>query len=558
MKFSLKIKTSLMVAFVALALTCTSVIISYRVYSDTMDGHYKTLAMNIAQTAASIVDADQVKNYTSQVMKIYEQNRGPEFQTDEEWEEYFQQYRVIEDEDYIRLKQTLEKVREANHADSLYIVYMDPKSMTCVYVADPDRTENACPAGTWDIIYEQNYDAMRHPEDGFPAYITNSEYGWLCSAGAAIMDNDKTVIAHAMVDISMEEIMKDRQKFLMTLCAILVAVTIVLMIILAYITNHFIIKPINILMHAAGSYVSDRNSRDKEKYTAIERLNIHTGDEIESLSVTIKKMEREINTYIDNLSSITAEKERIGAELNIATQIQASMLPRIFPPFPERKDVSIYATMNPAKEVGGDFYDFFLVDDCHLGMVIADVSGKGVPAALFMVIAKTLIKDHACGGAEPSEVFTQVNQQLCESNEAGLFVTAWMGILNVKTGHVEYVNAGHNPPLLASRGGDYAYLKQKSGFVLAGMEDFLYQQASFDLYPGDRLFLYTDGVTEAMNNQEEFYGEDRLCQWLNRNRKLGLTDTLHELQQDIYNFCDGAKQHDDITVLIYEMVNEKG
>lgn len=556
MKFSLKIKTSLMVALVALALTCTSVIISYRVYSGTMDGHYKTLAMNIAQTAASMVDADQVKNYTSQVMKIYEQNVAPKFQTEEEWDKYFQQYRVIEDEDYTRLKQTLEKVREANHADSLYIVYMDPKSMTCVYVADPDKTENACPAGTWDIIYEQNYDAMLHPEDGFPAYITNSEYGWLCSAGAAIMDSDGTVIAHAMVDISMEDIMKDRQNFLMTLCAILVVVTIVLMIILAYITNRFIVKPINILMLAAGSYVSDRNSRDHEMFTAIERLDIHTGDEIESLSVTIKKMEREINTYIDNLASITAEKERIGAELNIATQIQASMLPRIFPPFPERKDVNIYATMNPAKEVGGDFYDFFLVDDCHLGMVIADVSGKGVPAALFMVIAKTLIKDHACAGAEPSEVFTWVNQQLCESNEAGLFVTAWMGILNVETGHVEYVNAGHNPPLLAAGGGDFAYLKQKSGFVLAGMEGFLYQQASFDLYPGDRLFLYTDGVTEAMNNQEEFYGEDRLSRWLNKNRNLGLTDTLHGLRQDIYDFCDGAEQHDDITMLIYEMVNE--
>lgn len=557
MKVSLKIKTGLMVALVALALTCTSVIISYRVYSGTMDGHYKTLAMNIAQTAASMVDADQVKNYTSQVMKIYEQNVAPEFQTDEEWDQYFQQYRVIEDEGYTRLKQTLEKVREANHADSLYIVYMDPKSMTCVYVADPDKTEKACPAGTWDIIYEQNYDAMLHPEDGFPAYITNSDYGWLCSAGAAIMDNDGTVIAHAMVDISMEDIMKDRQNFLMTLCAILVVVTIVLMIILAYITNRFIVKPINMLMLAAGSYVSDRNSGDHEICTAIERLDIHTGDEIESLSVTIKKMEREINTYIDNLASITAEKERIGAELNIATQIQASMLPRIFPPFPERKDVNIYATMNPAKEVGGDFYDFFLVDDCHLGMVIADVSGKGVPAALFMVIAKTLIKDHACGGAEPSEVFTWVNQQLCESNEAGLFVTAWMGILNVKTGHVEYVNAGHNPPLLAAGGGDFAYLKQKSGFVLAGMEGFLYQQASFDLCPGDRLFLYTDGVTEAMNNQEEFYGEDRLYRWLNNNRNLELTDTLHRLRQDIYDFCDGAEQHDDITMLIYEMVNEK-
>ena len=237
------------------------------------------------------------------------------------------------------------------------------------------------------------------------------------------------------------------------------------------------------------------------------------------------------------------------AELNVASHIQKNMLPCIFPPYPEREEFDIYATMMPAKEVGGDFYDFFLIDPDHLAIVIADVSGKGVPAALFMVIAKTLIKNNTAGMTEPKGIFEKTNDQLCENNEEGMFVTAFMGILEISTGVFSFVNAGHNPPLLKRKGQQYDWLSVKPGFILAGMEGMKYQQESITLSEGDELYLYTDGVTEAMNLEEELFTDQRLKEALNRHRELELKELLASMKQEIDQFANGAKQADDITML---------
>lgn len=279
------------------------------------------------------------------------------------------------------------------------------------------------------------------------------------------------------------------------------------------------------------------------------RIEVDGKDEIAELSAAFNKMTGDLKEYIKNLSAVTAEKERIGAELNVATQIQASMLPCLFPAFPSRSEFDIYATMMPAKEVGGDFYDFFLVDEENLAVVIADVSGKGVPAALFMVIAKTLIKNHAQLKQTPSEVFTRANEQLCESNEAGMFVTAFMGILNLVTGTFTYVNAGHNPPCLRRAGGDFEYLKLRPGFVLAGMEGVRYKEFSITLEKGDMLYLYTDGVTEATDTAGELFSEPRLLESLNSYKDAELSDLLSGVKTDIDAFVKEAPQFDDITML---------
>jgi len=280
-------------------------------------------------------------------------------------------------------------------------------------------------------------------------------------------------------------------------------------------------------------------------------LDVRTGDEIETLSDTF-------NTMIANIKTITADKERIGAELDVATKIQASMLPSIFPPFPDRKEFDIYASMEPAKEVGGDFYDFFFTNENTLAVVMADVSGKGIPAALFMVITKTLLKNNAQYGKTPKDVFEDVNNILCENNEADMFVTAFMGYLDIPTGTFTYVNAGHNPPLLRRMGKEYEWLTAKPGFVLAGLEDMKYKQYEITLDAGDELFLYTDGVTEAVNKKNDLFSDPKLLEVANAYAGQPLKDFTVSIKTEIDKFADGAEQADDITMCVLRISESTG
>ena len=296
-----------------------------------------------------------------------------------------------------------------------------------------------------------------------------------------------------------------------------------------------------------------KNGVDKIGYGELDHvLEIKTGDEIEELGDAFNKMTGKLNNYIENLAAVTAEKERIGAELDVATHIQASMLPCTFPPFPDRDEFDIYATMTPAKEVGGDFYDFFMVDENHIAIVMADVSGKGVPAALFMVIAKTLIKDHTNPDLDLGDVFSKVNELLCESNSGELFVTAFEGVLNITTGEFRFANAGHEMPFIYKKDGTYTPYKTRPGFVLAGMEGMKYKAGQVMLEPGDKIFQYTDGVTEATNADNQLYGMDRLERILHQNADKSPYDLLPAVKADIDKFVGEAPQFDDITMLCLE------
>ncbi|MDR0914483.1 MAG: SpoIIE family protein phosphatase [Oscillospiraceae bacterium] len=268
-------------------------------------------------------------------------------------------------------------------------------------------------------------------------------------------------------------------------------------------------------------------------------------------NIFMRFIDKALDRYITDFTKVTAEKERVATELNVATQIQTGMLPSIFPAFPERDEFDIYAKMLPAKEVGGDFYDFFLIDDNTLAVVIADVSGKGVPAALFMVIAKTLIKNNAQYGKSPKEVFETVNNILCENNEADMFVTCFMGTLNIKTGEFNFVNAGHNPPLIRKKGErGFEFLRSKPGFVLAGMPNMVYKENTINLSKGDELLLYTDGVTEAVDTNDELFGEKRLKNAIDSYKGGTTKEFLVSLKNKIDVFAGEAEQADDITMMI--------
>lgn len=282
------------------------------------------------------------------------------------------------------------------------------------------------------------------------------------------------------------------------------------------------------------------------------KAEVRANNELGDLASSVNKMAVSLDNYINDLTRMTAEKERIGAELDVATHIQSSMLPCIFPAFPDRKEFDVYASMTPAKEVGGDFYDFFMVDESHVAIVVADVSGKGVPAALFMVIGKTLIKDHTVSGAGLEKVFMEVNNLLCESNSENMFITAFEGVLDLKTGEFRYINAGHETPYICKKGDTFKQYPVKAGFVLAGMEDIVYRGGVCTLEPGDKLFQYTDGVPEATDANNELYGMERLDAVMTRVSNMTPEEILPVVKEDIDNFVKEAPQFDDITMLCLE------
>ncbi len=276
-----------------------------------------------------------------------------------------------------------------------------------------------------------------------------------------------------------------------------------------------------------------------------EVVNVRSNAEFASLSDDINSTVNTLKKYIDEASA------RIDAELKLAKDIQASALPNIFPAFPKRKDFDIFASMHPAKEVGGDFYDFYFTDSYSLHFVIADVSGKGVPAAMFMMRAMTELKTLTESGKSIGDVFTDSNNALCAGNDAGMFVTAWQGGIDLSTGLVRFANAGHNPPLVKHGDGKFEFLRSRPGFVLAGMEDMQYKAQEVQLAPGDILYLYTDGVTEATNAENELFGEERLLNALNA-RDFEKTDEICTyIKSEVDAFVGDAPQFDDITMLAF-------
>ncbi len=373
--------------------------------------------------------------------------------------------------------------------------------------------------------------------------ITDNSYGYNYTSASPVFDENGNTIAEIQYILDMSEVRHQLNSFLYSMLAISLAI--VLIAILAYMlfVRKVVTTPIGKLA-AFTKGITDSGEFENQQIT------IRTGDEIEDLGNSFNFMLKELENYIENLSRVTAEKERISAELDIAAQIQASMLPCIFPAFPEREEFEIFASMTPAKEVGGDFYDFFMVDDTHLAIVVADVSGKGVPAALFMVIGKTLIKDHTLPGRDLGEVFSSVNELLCEANSEGLFITAFEGVLDLVSGEFTFVNAGHEPPFICRKEENgYEAYKIRPGFVLAGMEGMRYKAGNITLSEGDKIFQYTDGVTEATDAANELYGMDRLGAVLSRYVDLSPTQLLPKVKEDIDAFVGEAPQFDDITML---------
>lgn len=300
--------------------------------------------------------------------------------------------------------------------------------------------------------------------------------------------------------------------------------------------------------------ISDEATRFARENTLAEPLGqISRYSEISSLAGSIDTMEKDMVKYIDNLTTFTADKERIVTELNLARTIQANSIPNVFPAFPDRKDLDIFASMTPARQVGGDFYNFFFVDSDHLAMVIGDVSGKGIPAALFMMVTNILISDRTMMGGTPGEILTFVNQSICEHNKAEMFVTVWLGILELSTGKLTASSAGHEYPALMRAGGGFELFKDKHGFVVGGMEGIRYGEYEIMMQPGDKLFVYTDGVPEAMDADHQLFGTERMISALNTDPAASPEQILGNVRDAVDHFVKDAEQFDDLTMLCVEL-----
>lgn len=550
---SLRVKVVMMVLLMAASLAASMLGVSYYIYSETMMEHYAVMAANLVKSTAEILDEEDVRELSRDIVGRYRIVCGGEAPPDlenasgQERETYFAAFAGTEDTAaYARIYEEIRKIREANQVLSLYLAYMDQQTDKCVYLCVDSSEQVICPPGALDQIEVCNRELMERGQYDFPAYITNySQYGWLCSASAAMCDESGAVLANVCVDISMEEVMQDRRAFLNRLLFALAGTTLLLIVIGVKVISKTVVNPINLLAKSTSGFVENRKENGAG---TVQDLNIRSNDEIGRLAGAVVKMERDINEYIDNIAKVTAEKERIGAELNVATQIQASMMPGIYPDFADQPEFEIAALMQPAKEVGGDFYDFFFVDENHLAIVMADVSGKGVPAALFMVIGKTLIKDHTQPGRDLGEVFGEVNNILCASNSESLFITAFVGVLDLTTGEFPYVNAGHELPFICHEG-SFEAQRIAPGFVLAGLEDMRYQAGCFTLAQGDKIFQYTDGVTEATNAGNHLYGMQRLYDILNKESNGSPKEIIRAVKRDIDEFVGDAPQFDDITML---------
>ena len=549
MKRSISRKTLIGIIFSALLLSGTAIFIGYQVYASAMDRHYTENTVNLAKTAAGLLDPESLAKCTGEVREIY-RTLTPEEKADKD-AAYLAKYSALEqDEDWQFMRSQLQTISRENSLKSIMVVNVERAEHTVVYVLDSDVSETYCAPGTLD-------DSMTDEElENFAqshAVISNTEeFGWLSSGAAPIVSPDGNVDSMVIIDISMNDVMRDRHMFLVNFIILQLLISAFLAVIITWGTRKWIVSPINKMARAAEGYIEEQSQEEEGKTAPTEHfanLNIKTGDELENLSVVMGEMETSLGKYIENLTRVTAEKERIGAELNIATQIQADMLPRVFPPFPNRHEFDIYATMDPAKEVGGDFYDFFLIDEDHLGLVMADVSGKGVPAALFMVIAKTLIKDRALMGGSPAEVLQYVNEQLCEGNDAEMFVTVWFAILDVKTGKGMAANAGHEHPAVRHADSSFELVVYRHSPAVATIPGMRFREHEFELRHGDTLFVYTDGVTEATDVHNELFGTDRMLAGLNRKPDADMKELLANVREDIDAFVGEAPQFDDITML---------
>ena len=439
---------------------------------------------------------------------------------------------------------------------------------TFIYVIMPDRSDYQHITFLFSTMNQES--SYTQYEFGYVRETTNEEYAEkyreICEHQSArelvvrdkgyietdphitamipLMDSAGECKAILCVQRQMDKMIEVRNSYVVKVMLVMTITALLMIIGLSLRLTRSLLRPIHVITAEATRFATE-NVRTGEKLTN----TIRNKDEIGQLADAIDRMELQVHDYVSHLTRVTAEKERISTELSLAARIQMDMIPSIFPAFPDRADFDIYASVQPAREIGGDFYNFFLIDDTHLCAIIADVSGKGVPAARFMMASTIVLVDNARMGKSPAEILKSANEAICSTNREEMFVTVWLGILDLETGKLTAANAGHEYPFLKQPEGEYEMLTDPHSFVVGGLENIVYRNYEIMMEPGARLYVYTDGVVEATDQNEVLFGTDRLLSALNKEPNAEPEKLLANVKESVDRFVGDAEQFDDMTMM---------
>ena len=530
-KVSIVLKSILGIVILLIVFSLIVSVMGFNNFTDALLDQYSDGAFRTANTAVMEFDAGKIEDYAA--------SGGTT-------------------EEYLSALESMERLCNSSGSTFIYVIrpdLSDYKHITFLFStinenSEYTRYEFGFVRDTTNEEYMEKYRRLYEGKSDQELVIRDKGYIETdphITAMVPIKDANGKTTAILCVQRQMDNLVHVRNTYIGKILIVMIVLMILVIIGQSIYLHRVFLRPVTKITEEASRF-SHENNLPKKKLTEKVRNN----DEIGVLAGSIDRMEERIVKYVDDLTKVTAEKERISTELNLATKIQASMLPGSFPAFPDRTEFDIYASMDPAKEVGGDFYDFFLVDDDHLCMVMADVSGKGVPAALFMMASKIILANYAKMGKTPSEILTAANAAICASNREDMFVTVWLGILEISTGRLTAANAGHEYPVLMQPDGKFGLYKDKHGFVIGGMAGLKYKEYTIDMKPGSKLFLYTDGVPEATDAEKQLFGNERMVSALNEKPDQSPQEILKTVRSSVDAFVKDAEQFDDLTMLCLE------
>ena len=513
-------------------LASISVVTGLQFYS-IMESEYKESGNSFIQVLSSEIDANYVKEVTAAENKEQYINLS--------WRsiDSYLQEDVAYDKKYLSIRVIVPDSGDSKKALCLWSesVFDDMKTQ-------PMTEYSLSPKEQLGIVQNNSIEASKNSDELYVNIVKDKLTGTIIKP---IIDNESNIIAYVELDLDLTEIQRSLILLVSAIALFIICILILALEVYFYFSKREVMEPI-LQLTKATSNVVDQLKNDEE----LKPLKIRTNDEIEDLAHSFEDMEKNLRKYIRENDKITTERERIKTELNLAANIQADMLIKYFPPFPNRKDFNIYASMNPAKEVGGDFYDFFLIDESHLALVIADVSGKGIPASLFMMRSMLMIESLTTQTRSPAQILGTLNSMISENNASKMFVTVWLAILDLQTGKLIAANAGHEYPIIKKPGEKFELLKDKHCFIVGGKKKMTYKEYEMDLEPGTVIFVYTDGVPEAKNAENKMYGLDATVDALNKEVDADVETLVKNVQDSVSDFVKDAEQFDDLTALCIE------